>query len=115
MTNLPEGLAPLVAMRLEGKLPSKRISILIGDEWKRPDWTDWIEFLPYPEAVIRTKHNLKTLDLRALKGLSVFLHSVKFDARVAEVMEKAKRFASYILLSVEDVGDGPEFIEWRPE
>lgn len=115
MTNLPEGLEPLLRMRMSGLIPSKRITILVGDEWKRPDWTSYIEDLPYPEAVVRTHHNLKTLDLRALKGMAVFIHSVKFCPRVEQVMEKAKKFATYILLSVEDIGDGPEFIEWRPE
>lgn len=115
MTNLPEGLGPLVTLRLAGKIPSKRITILVGDEWKRPNWNEWTEFLPYPSAVVRTHHNLKTLDLRALKGMAVFIHSVKFDERAAAVLDLAKKFATYILLSVEECGGDHEFIEWRPE
>ena len=111
--NPPTGLQPLVACRLKGKLPSNRVSILIGDEWKDPDWASWIETMPYPEAVIRSQENLERIDFRCLVGLAVFVHTVRFDARVARVMELVQEQAKYTLLSVEECGGGAEFIEWR--
>ena len=111
--NPPTGLQPLVACRLKGKLPSKRATILVGDEWREPDWSRWVETLPYPEAVIRSHENLERIDFRCLVGLAVFVHAARFDARVARVMELVQRHATYTLLSVEELGGGPEFIEWR--
>jgi len=110
---VPTGLQPLVACRLRGKLPSRRVTILVGDEWRAPDWQRWVETMPYPEAVIRSTDNIDRLDFRCLVGLAVFVHAVRFDARVARVLELVQQVANYTLLSVEECGGSPEFIEWR--
>jgi hypothetical protein len=111
--NPPLGLKPLVVCRLRGKLPSRNILLLIGDEWNDPDWSRWIETMPYPEGVIRTSDKIDRIDFRCLVGLSVFIHSARFTALVAKAVEAVQLFADYTLLTIEDIGGDAEFIEWR--
>ena len=109
----PLGLKPLVACRLNGKLPSRNIVLLVGDEWRNPDWSRWVETRPYPEGVVRSTDRIDRMDFRCLVGLNVFIHSARFTALVAQVVDAVQRVAAYTLLTVEEVGGEPEFIEWR--
>jgi hypothetical protein len=108
----PTGLDPLVAFRAAGKLPSRRVSLNLGDEWKVPDWFKTPEFLIYPEGVIRSDDRLVDLDLRVLAGLHVFLHTKKYDDRAAAVFTALQKHVAYVCLVVIDWAD--DFgIEWR--
>ena len=111
--NAPLGLQPLVTCRLHGKLPSRNVLLLIGDEWRNPSWAKYVETRPYPEGVVRSTDKVDRLDFRCLVGLAVFIHAARFNALVASVVEKVQRYASYTLLTVEEVGGEAEFIEWR--
>jgi hypothetical protein len=108
----PTGLSPLLAFRTSGKLPSRVVSIDLGDEWKDPDWFKVPDFLTYPSGVIRSTDSLEELDLRVLKGLHVFIHAQDYSKKAARLFEAIKGYADYVCLVVLDWGD--DFgIDWR--
>lgn len=113
MSSVPEGLSPLLKLRLEGKLPSDKVVLKVGDEWETPRWSEWVETMPYPEGVIRSRDNLKALDLRVLSGLFVSLHSATYTKRVADIFEALQKYAAHIVLSIESINGEPLLDEWR--
>jgi len=108
----PTGLDPLVAFRAAGKLPSRNVSLNLGNEWKAPDWFKTPDFLVYPEGVIRPEDRISELDLRVFAGLNVFIHTRKYDDRAAAIFKALQNHAAYVCLVVLDWAD--DFgIDWR--
>ena len=108
----PTGLDPLIAFRTAGKLPSRIVSLNLGDEWKDPNWYKVPDFIPYPSGVVRSTDSIDNLDLRVLKGLHVFIHTREYDDRAAKLFAALKDYADYVCLVVLDWGN--DFgIDWR--
>jgi hypothetical protein len=111
MTRVPEGLAPLLAMRQSGTIPSKCVSLDIGDGWKKPDWHKFLDFRPNPVGRLPAGVRASSLDLRVLKGMTVFIHSQSYDKQAVETFNAVKQYAAMIVLVVLD-WDG-DMIEWK--
>lgn len=111
---VPAGLETLYRLRLDGKVPSRNVSLNLGDEWKEPNWFKVPEFITYPEGVIRSADRIVDLDLRVFKGLNVFVHTADYTDRAAELFNALKTVSAYVCLVVLNWGD--DFgIDWRAE
>ena len=111
MPTVPIGLGPLLKMRQNHKLPSRIVSIYVGDGWKSPDWHTCNEFAPYPFGIVRTDDDVQFLDLRVLTGLGVFIHAEKYTDQVSDLFNAMKKHAMYVCLVCLDWGT--DMIEWR--
>jgi hypothetical protein len=111
MSRVPDGLAPLLAMRQDGTLPSRCVSLNVGEGWKKPNWHKFLEFSPTPEGLIPAGVKVSSLDLRVLKGLTVFIHANTYDKQAVEVFTAVQQYAVKIVLVVLDwAGD---MTEWK--
>lgn len=91
----PRGAAQLITMRMNGQRPSAPIWISVGN-FLEPDWHRWNDTCNSPELVIRPGDPIDRLDLRCLKGLSVFLFFNEWSDHAGSLFEKLKEIAHEI-------------------
>lgn len=88
----PRGLEPLVAMRLERKLPGREVILWCGD-FKPSKWALYPDFFLMPNGVTKSV----TDDYRVFFGLDVVLVAASYSDQFAGIIEKLKINARSIL------------------